>query len=335
MNRDLVLSVNAVLDVRYQLWDPNTNPVLKIAQALASVDSEYSVICADDDFIVPRAADQCMQLLDGNTDYVVAHGRTVSVFPVPDSSKGFRSRLWTYYLPQQSIDGVDARYRLRQHLGSYRATFYSVHRRLDLMRNMQLTSRITGGYRFAELYSSCLSVIHGKSAYLDIPYYIRPRHPNSWGQVTPSWSSLLGSDDYSRRFVEFRDSLADELANVTGLSATEARDFVEDAFLSYLAHAWNDTSRDSVGHGGLDAMQRAARQVWSRISGVMTPLVQRGLAIMVQTILETPTRAYIEQNLSRKQGYMSIQELLDPGSPFRADFLPICEQLIRYPCVPG
>ena len=46
----------------------------KIAYGSNLIQTEYSVICADDDFIIPDAILKCISFLDNNLEYSSAHG---------------------------------------------------------------------------------------------------------------------------------------------------------------------------------------------------------------------------------------------------------------------
>ncbi len=54
-NESLVASVEDKLDIRYLRYDPHVTLTSKLAGALEKVDSKYSVVCADDDFVLPQA----------------------------------------------------------------------------------------------------------------------------------------------------------------------------------------------------------------------------------------------------------------------------------------
>ena len=328
-NRRVATSLRQGLDIHYASYSPETYPFSKIAHALDTIESKYSVMCADDDFIVPRAVEQCVRFLEANPDYAVAHGRTMSVYPV-QVSHGI-SRLWTYCLPQRTIASDDASIRLREHLLSYRATFYSVHRRADLMRNMEITSKVTQDYRFAELLSSCLSLVQGKLSYLDSLYVVRPHNPTPESVENPDWSTLVTSSGFSQRYTEFRGCLAMELARIAGISITEANDVVNHAFVGYLTQALYEVYGGSVNKAKFSVLERAARRVW-RAAGLLraaanTVILDGQFITMARAPREFARLVSVERSYSAKRGYMSVDKLLDAGSPFHADFVPIYEHM--------
>ena len=53
---------------------PNYMPSKKLADIIQKVKTPYVFMCADDDFIIPRAIEKCIKFLDKNSDYSSAQG---------------------------------------------------------------------------------------------------------------------------------------------------------------------------------------------------------------------------------------------------------------------
>jgi len=321
-NGRCVASLQGELDVRHEVFPPSIYFPLKVAQVLATVDTEYAVLCADKDFLVPRAIEQCARYLEVNPDYSVAHGRAAVIQSVETSSG---RRILSRSYPQRTLEGDEPQIRLQDHIQNYTATFYSVHRRLELLRNMQLTADNTVDLRFSELLSSCLSVIQGKAKCLDVLYMVRQGHPDYSTARTIPWSTVLTSDDFSQRDAQFRNCLAEELVGVTGMSITEARDVVNHAFTAYLAHL----------KPSAPSFEQTVRRAWRVIQVLPAAARSALLDLQLVAMARSPREAYhklqCERARAAKQNDMTIDKLLSPQSPFHADFLPIYEHVRRYP----
>jgi len=325
VNQKIVASVSDVLSTHYKLYPPDINVFLKIAQALDMVDSKYAVLCADDDFIVPSAMEQCIRFLEANPDYSIAHGHAALIVSQSSAQSDSHHGLRSHTYRQRTIAFDDPQFRLQNHLMDYTATFFSVHRRSDLTRNMQLASDNTIDYRFGELLPSCLSLIQGKAKCLDILYMVRQSIPDSTARKAISWLALLTSDDFSQRLAQFCNCLAEELAGVTGMPILEARDAVSHAFAPYLAR-----ERKSIApERSLSTFEQTVQHAW-RVIRVL-PIAARSALLDRQMVAmaRSPREAY--RKLRHNQDDMSIDKLLDPRSPFHADFLPIYEHVRRYP----
>ncbi len=329
-NRRCIAALQGELDVRHEVFLSSTYFHVKNAQALATVDTEYVVFCADKDFLVPRGIEQCAHYLEANPDYSVAHGRAAKIQSVEASSGLSHRRILSWSYAQRTIDWDEAGIRLQDHLQNYTTTFYSVHRRLELMRNIQLGADNTTDVRFGELLPSCLSVIQGKVRCLDVLYMVRQYRPDlSTSKKTIRWPALLTSDDFSQWYAQFRNCLAEELAGVTRMPVLEAKDAVNHAFAFYLACCLKAPQHSPSTFE--QTMQRAWRVIQILPMAARSVLLDRQLVAMARSPREAYRQLQREREKSAKRDDMAIDKLLNPRSPFHADFLPICEHVRRYP----
>ncbi|MBI4620265.1 MAG: TIGR00180 family glycosyltransferase [Desulfobacterales bacterium] len=322
-NRNVVASLCNTLNVHYQMYRTDISVPLKIAQALDTVNSKYAVICADDDFILPQAIELCVCFLEANPDYSIAHGHALRFFSYTSANRDAHHSLRIETYPQCILDFNDPRLRLQKHLKGYTATFYSVHRRSDLIHNMQVCHDKTADIRFGELLPSCLSLIQGKAKRLDILYMVRQVIPDSSAGKGKrlSWLDLLISDDFSQRYTQFRNCLVEELENVMDLPVTEAKNEVNHAFLAFLALMLYASNIGPCTWEGQDVWKRAVRRIWRVIqilpAAARSAIIERRLVVMGRS----PREAYNKLRLKREL----------TGSPFYADLQPIYEHMMRYP----
>ncbi len=309
MNQEFIAPYSNDLNIHYKLFSPDTLPNTKIPQMLGKVASEYAVICADDDFIVPNAIEQCVRYLQANPDYSVVRGRSALIncqsSTYRDSPYGLVTGAGPY--TQRTIDFDDVRLRLPNHLMNYTTTFYSVHRRSDLIQNLCVTGDLT---HFDELLPSCLSLIQGKVKCLDVLYTVRqaahkPEYPGSdlydW-LINPDWLSS---------YQIFRDRLVEELVHQDEITTEKAQEIVKQAFWAYLSKGLSKKwqGRYAPPQGPIHILRSKARNI---------PVVRK-----------------IWQELrSRKPGRESkftLPALLRPSSPYYADFMPIYQVITTPP----
>jgi hypothetical protein len=242
--------------------------------------------------------------------------------------------LLSHRYAQRTIDDDNAAVRLGNHLSNYSTTFYSVHRRAQLLRNMRLTHELTTDYRFGELLPSCLSLIQGKTICLEVLYMVRQVITDSTAGKTDSWTDLLSRDDYSERYALFSDCLARELEDVTHLDQREAAEVVTQAFQAYLTSAvYRDLEANESSENGSNSRTESYKQLLERLKRVVLVLPAAARASFIETqalsMLKDPRSAY--RQLQRKREEMSIDALLDQRSPFHDDFFPIYECMGQYP----
>ncbi len=347
LNRSVVNSVEEVLKVNYKRYDSSVYPFSKIAKALSLVDTEYSAICADDDFIVPRALDECTQFLERNNDYSMIHGSVLSVYATKYilrersfdwgavESSQTSSDLWFRQNTRGPIANSDPMIRLRDHLLDYDATFYSVHRRPDYARNMKITSKLTRDFFLGELLLTCLCIIQGKLGCLGQLYAVRPYHPPDWVAAMGKrldLPDLLTSEDFSQRYVNLRDCLTDELVSQTDVSPRKAKESLNRIFqlymIKYLHHFYDPPIQRRP-------FRQVHRRLWKplALANALTEVALAAVQDQEISIFVRKPRAYTRLTVARKrvmsQGYEPLHRLLDPASPFHTDFMPIYECLVQ------
>jgi glucose-1-phosphate cytidylyltransferase len=276
---------------------------------------------ADDDFLVPTAFQTCVNFLEENSDYGIVPGRLLFVYEADEANS--RPEPWTLNHSQHTIDD-DAYVRLCKHLLNYVSTFYSVHRRLTHLRNMELASMATEDLFLGELLPSCLGVIQGKLKYLGVLYGVRPEHtPDATSRVVDRLDlpDLLASDDFSSRYARFRDSLAAEPVVRCKMRRDEARTKMNNVLLEYMTRymqpkygiaAYSATGLERVSFHFAHMIQKLPT---TAISASMRKKMNRFLAL---------------RNLSRMPDYVPVRDLLDTQSRFYRDFANTCQICTRY-----
>jgi glycosyltransferase domain-containing protein len=321
-NRAIVDSASATLRIDYKRYPEDTYLYSKIAQALDETDSTYSVICGDDDIFAPRAIEKCAKFLGEHEDYEVAHGRILALYALEPIQHGrlikrvavgrgiANSRVWGEYQTTHSVEMDDPQERFRYHLLNYEPTYYSVHRRANLIRYMQLSSTKAKDYFLAERLSTCLAIINGKMKLLDHIYAVRAYHqPDSTSVKTLRMDlpDLLVSDDFSMRYVNFRETLANELARNPRLSLDAAMEEVNRTFLAYVVkylnrlYSYREISQSS--------RERAVGRVWKVIQALPV-LANFALSKSFLSVLKSPVESGRFASVITQHRYIPIDRLL-------------------------
>lgn len=315
-NQKMVASVNDSLSIHYKLYNPDINPYIKLAQAADKVDSDYVVLCGDDDFIIPGTIEQCVRFLQEHTDYVSAHGRVVmSTFLSPEYRR-LHYGLCTYSYNQLRTEDSDSPIlRFQNYFVEGGSSYYSVCRRINLRDSLRSAYDHASCYHFMELLKECLNLIQGKVKCLDNLFAVRQFTPHTESEII-SWQKLLASDDFSQQFLRYCNCLAEELTRVSGISRTEAIEVVSRSFQNFMQPALN---------GRLNLMSRAWRII------CILPAVVRFVFFKGQLLpaLHSPRECIFK--LYCDQDDLAIDKLLLPQSPFYSDFLPVYEAMINYP----
>ena len=340
-NRKIVDSLVEGLRIQHKQFSPKTSPDTKIATALSTVKSTYSVVCGDDDYVVPAAIEECAAFLDSNPDFDCAHGCVLGLYAVepqdhgrivgwrPLDSNTPRSSIRLRRQTQTTIDAPDASTRLRQHLLHYESTFYSVNRRTKLIRQMKLASDLTDDLFFGELLPSCLGVIQGKVKYLDILYNVRPYHPPDLATKFAQRLDLpemIVSGGYSKKYVRFRDCLAEELSKVSRKPMKESSRIIDRIFAEYIANYLKSYFAIQDRESGF---QRTTRHFWMTLRVAPELIRSAFLERKLFSILSSPRQSVrMASWLNASHGYLRLDQC---SRAYQKGFLPIWESVLRYP----
>lgn len=233
LNEETVASFPILKIQHLHKYSSETHPFWRMADALKSVDTEYCVFCADDDFVTPNGINQSVGFLAKNPDFAVAHGRYIG-FYLKDDEGGKRQFYWRPAYSRESITFPRPEMRLSHHLSNYlTTTFYAVHR-TDLMQMIWAErTKFGDDVLFSELLLSMLTLIHGKMKCLDVLYAARDEESTGGGP----WRTLrdaLEAGLYDQEYARFRHCLATHLSQQTQLDMEASGKVVDDAMSAYM-----------------------------------------------------------------------------------------------------
>jgi glycosyltransferase domain-containing protein len=157
------------LDIVHEVHDPATSIHTKIGRAVASVESTYCSICADDDVLFTDELAGLLDILDADPSLVVAHGYYVNFKPGVDFD------LWHTDYSAPSIVAKDALKRIVAQMSDYQAIYYAVHR-TETMKAVQPPLDRVKSLWAKELLTSSLTLVAGGT--YRAPRYYMARNSN-------------------------------------------------------------------------------------------------------------------------------------------------------------
>jgi glycosyltransferase domain-containing protein len=306
-DQELINAYSNQLKIKY-FECPNQSPGACVENLSRSVQTPYCLGMSDDDFVCPNGIDQCIEFLETNPDYSAAHG--IGIYMGVRQSGPYGEVHETGHYPQATIEAATGAERVQAFFNnSLAALMHSVHRTEDwqaMYRGVSALSSVGNNNIFKdELIPGAVSVIRGKSIELDCFYFVRFLHDTMYQQILVyDW---LTSPNWQTGFQLLCDRLNEELLRSDGISGGIAREAIKNAFWPYIVRVLNNEwnhyhSQPSAAESGrrkFRAMARrlpGLRQVWRRAR-------------------------YTRQKLG--QNALSLPALLDPSSPYHADFMPV------------
>ncbi len=236
INRKNISSISN-LDIRYlDHYSTEIAPDNKIADMVNYVEDKYCVLCADDDFITPNGIKQCVNFLERNPDFAIAHGWYI-VFHVETDIRKKQRFCWTScYYTHESNTFKDAKSRLIEHFSKLHRLplFYAVHRTDILKISFNESAEFTDDVRFGELLPSMLTLVYGKMKSLDVLYCVRDKDSYPRGRLYPSLSDFIKEGTYDEKYAKFIGSLSTHLSKKSKLDIEESRKVIDNLMSTHM-----------------------------------------------------------------------------------------------------
>lgn len=218
--------------IKHIMYEQHMSVAKKISVGMSKVLTPYAVLCADDDFIAPNGLEECIEFLEGNPDYVAAHGRHITFKELEPSSKLV---VWKMIPNMKSIECEAAVTRFITHFSDYNSpTFYAVHRTEVMQSIWKSSSKYTDDVRYGELLPTLLTVLYGKVKVLDILYAARENHPSSDGHVANRLRDFLIDVSFKKKYYKFKKGLIEGILMHCKVTPGFAGEIVDRAMDEYL-----------------------------------------------------------------------------------------------------
>ena len=168
--------------VSWKRFSPETFFLRKIAEGSSYIDTDFSVLSADDDFLIPKGLEECRQFLEENLDYSSAQG--LSFIHFRNNLNKNKIRLESLYQDKDyALDDDSSFDRLKKYLNgeSKNYPFYAVHRSKDFISIWTYARQYVDHQGLSELIPCCLSLVLGKMKVMDNFYNLRePNNFSNW-----------------------------------------------------------------------------------------------------------------------------------------------------------
>jgi len=212
-------------NVLWKRYAPSIFFAEKIAKGSEFINTEYAVLCADDDFLFPSSLDKAVKFLQTNQDYSSCLGLQYKHQVVSFFSKKI------ILFRESAIGGskvVEERSseRILKYLSGRSVYYpmYAVQTTKDLKNIWQETSEIVSDWGLSEVFPCSISLSLGKMNVLQVPYTTRERNSFTWynDSRVKEMYSFEKTEIVKKRLGEIV-SKADEISTAEGIAfATKA-----------------------------------------------------------------------------------------------------------------
>ncbi len=242
-NQTLVREFGKDLQIDYHEC-PLLNDSSCLQHLIATTKTTYAVFSGDDDLLVPKGLQRCVDFLNGHPDYSAAHGVAVQ-FVYPALPEGeFR----TGFYPQPVLEAETPGERLQALCQTYRVSLFSVHR-IETWKQMyahvtELTDR-----SFCEILPVCLSAVYGKIKQVDYLSLIRQHHEGRF--ALPDYYDWISRPSWPQNQAVFSRRLAEHLIRQEKIDEEKAQAMVKKAFGTHLSSQMTHQLQRDYGIGPL------------------------------------------------------------------------------------
>jgi len=185
------------LNIKYCEYDESMALFDKLYNSTLLCETQYVAICADDDFISLSGINQCINFLDGHSEYGMAYGKYISFWPPGNQIHYLHKFFWRpRYKPHSCIDDNPIS-RLVEYFTPYTTpVIYAVYRKPILEKSLNLSIKCKGGFG-AELVQALASIYYTKLAYVDVLFAAREKPITKGYDYDPN--ILKDSEKYLKR----------------------------------------------------------------------------------------------------------------------------------------
>jgi glycosyltransferase domain-containing protein len=166
-------------NVNWKKYDSSIFFANKISEGSKHIETEYAVLCADDDFQIPTALTECVDFLKNNQDYASVHGLYFHHTNAEEADKNGFS-IGPLYQNGSSSEQELAEDRINAYLSGESVYYpmYAVHSKELFQRIWVETTHFVSDWGLSELFPCALSFIYGKMKVL--PVFYSSREPNCY-----------------------------------------------------------------------------------------------------------------------------------------------------------
>lgn len=273
-------------------------------ELLQTVSTPYASLFCDDDFLVPNSLEKCIEFLELYPEYIACHGMGAIAYLKQSGPHAQFESICEYRLPSREEETASKR--LINHLSNNSNVLFSVYRS-NILKRLFKHEELPDKSISEDILPSCLAVIQGKFKKLNCFHIVHQSHDRQIAYVEKRpirFYDWITSANWFPSYQFFYNTLSEELTKQDNISIDEAHAVVRQAFWSYSNYKSNKHFKNDYGNSGDDVN---IKQNIKRIPGI------KGMWNIVKNI----------QYKIHPSNHVTLPALLNPSSPYHADFMPI------------
>lgn len=231
-----IQELDGKINIKYKWYPQELNFTKCFNRMLKDVTSPYAALIGDDDFLVPKGIERCVEFLNANTEYIGGHGIGARILVQRNETSLKVNQISDYVL--FSREEETASKRLLNHMGNISNMLFSVYRTSvlqDMFEHIEIPDHSIAG----DLLPGCLAVTKGKIKKLECFYIVHLVHKGQ-NQAYGDIYDWLTGPQWFPSYQMFRQILASKISEKDSISMDESYFIVKKAFWSYLKYKLNN-----------------------------------------------------------------------------------------------
>lgn len=209
----------------------------KLLNCIKKVKTKYTLLCADDDFIIPSAIKKCIEFLEKNKDYVSVQGH--EIFFIEEGKR-------IIYTPDPycigwNISSNTGSGRIKEQFSRYMHQFYSIHRTKNLREAFDYDQKKLTEPNLIEFIVGTISCVNGKHKVLPTFYTVKETIPGSGNEEYSNFYEIMSKKNEQTNY--FIDKVSNSLAKKDKISFVEAKKKVTKPINDYVARGKKDQKK--------------------------------------------------------------------------------------------
>lgn len=209
---------------------PNIHYAIKLNEVAQTINTEYCLLCADDDFITLDGIEKSVEFLENHKDYSSAQGNYVAYYYV-----GGKLSFVPLYVSGIGLDinEHDPMDRAKRFFGSGIQMYYCVHRAGNFKEIFEIAAGKIRSLNLLEYHIGLTTLINGKHKVLPVFFGCRELLYNSAGK-TAGIDELFTKPKYEAEFKIFLEVISKKLANSCNINYELAETSLKSMISLYL-----------------------------------------------------------------------------------------------------
>jgi glycosyltransferase domain-containing protein len=216
---------------------PEVHYCTKLNDVLKKVNTPYSLLCADDDFIIPNAINACVDFLNENPDYNSAQGHYVLFYQSKNKlfySPGYLSTVGYDFNEAKASD------RIKKFDNVSIQFYYSVHKTNSLKEVFSFADSKLYNLNIVEVLIGLNTLISGKHKVLQLFYSMRETLYGSAGGSAPGLNVFSTLPEYKEQYNAFFSEVVRLLCVKENLSVEEASAILSQSIKDHIEYRYNN-----------------------------------------------------------------------------------------------